>query len=354
MTDVATAEESMRAVVLREEGDPSVLRVEHVPIPTPGPDEIRVRLSHASLNHLDLWIRKGMPSVERPRVMGADGAGIVDAIGPGTEPISIGYRAVIDPSITCGRCRHCLAGNTVYCPDFSVLGEHRAGTHAEYVIVPAVNVHPTPSHLSDLHAGALPLAFATAWRMIVSRAQARPGESMLIWGASSGVGCAAIQIARHLGIQTIATSRSARKLDRLTQLGADHVIDSSETDVVAAVRSIVGRDGLDIVFDHLGDVAWKPSMVLLGPGGRFVTCGATTGANPPVGITRLFWKGLTVLGSTMATKADFADMLSFVSRFEIEPLVDASYDLDEIVAAHEHMERAGQIGKIVLSIDREQ
>jgi len=238
----------------------------------------------------------------------------------------------------------------VHCPDFSVLGEHRAGTHAEYVVVPEVNVHPAPAHLDGASAAALPLAFATAWRMIMSRAQARPGERMLIWGASAGVGCAAIQIGAAYGLETIATSRSADKLDVLRNLGATHVIDTSSQDAIEAVRDIVGGDGVELVFDHLGQESWKPSMTLLGKGGRLVTCGATTGAQPPAEITRLFWKGLSVFGSTMATKEDVREMLRFVEVHRITPHVDRVFTIEQVAEAHTWMEAARQVGKIVLAM----
>ncbi len=342
---------TMQAVVLRQEGAPDVLRVEDVALPVAGPGEVRVQLNHAALNHLDVWIRKGMPSVPKPRVMGADGAGVIDQVGTGVTPELIGARVLLDPSVTCGSCRHCRAGDSVYCDDFRVLGEHLAGTHAQFVVVPAGNAHPVPAHLDDVHAAALPLAFATAWRMIMTRAQARPGERMMIWGASAGVGCAAIQIAAAYGLETIATSRSADKLERLRELGATHVVNTEDTDVVGVVRSL-WPDGADIVFDHLGDVAWKPSMTVLGKGGRFVTCGATTGAQPPAQITRLFWKGLSILGSTMASQEDVRQMLRFVEVHRINPHVDTVMGMSDIVRAHEHLESAGQIGKVVLDISR--
>jgi NADPH2:quinone reductase len=232
----------------------------------------------------------------------------------------------------------------------SVLGEHRAGTHAQFVVVPAANVHAAPEHLSDAEAAALPLAFCTAWRMVVGRAQARPGEWMLVWGASAGVGCAAVQIARHLGVRTIATTRDAGKADALLELGANAVIvtDGEDVDVAKRARELTGGAGPEVVFDHLGKVSWKASVDALAKGGRLVTCGATTGPNPPAAITRIFWKQLTLLGSTMATKREFADMLRFVSLHQIRPLVDREFDLADISAAHAWMEGAEQTGKIVL------
>jgi NADPH:quinone reductase-like Zn-dependent oxidoreductase len=345
---VDDATSTMRAVVLEEEGGPEVLVVRDVPVPEPDAGQVRIRLSKAALNHLDVWIRKGMPSVDKPRIMGADGCGVVDAIGAGVDPGLVGQRVLIDPSITCGQCRYCLSGESAMCDRLNVLGEHSAGTHAQYVVVPAINVHVVPGHLDDAAAAALPLTFCTAWRMIRTRAQAQPGERMLVWGASAGVGCAAIQLAQAMGIETIATSRSDDKLTVLRELGATHVINSEREDVVEACGRITGGDGVDVVFDHLGDVAWKPSMFALARGGRFVTCGATTGAAPKALITRIFWKQLTILGSTMASKRDFEEMLRFVSFHQIVPRVDRTFPLEQISAAHEWLESAGQVGKVVL------
>jgi NADPH:quinone reductase-like Zn-dependent oxidoreductase len=342
--------DTMRAVVLETEGAPEVLVVRDVPRPNAGPGEIRIKVTAAALNHLDVWIRKGMPSVAKPRVMGADVCGVVDMVGAGVDEPWMGRRVLVDPSITCGTCRYCVAGETVLCNQFSVLGEHVAGTHAEYVVVPEANVHDVPEHLTDEQAAALPLAFATAWRMIRTRANAQPGERMLVWGASAGVGCAALQLARPMGIETIATSRSADKLTELTGLGADHVIDTSREDVIEVVGRVTNGDGVDVVFDHLGDVAWKPSMIALARGGRFVTCGATTGAAPKAMITRIFWKHLTILGSTMATKRDFADMLRFVRQHELSPRIDRTFPLQDIVEAHRWLEDSQQVGKVVLTV----
>ncbi len=345
----SAAPATMRAVVLREEGGPEVLQVEDVGVPAPGRGEVRVRVSHAALNHLDIWIRKGMPSVPKPRIMGADAAGVVDAVGPGVDAQPEGL-VLLDPSVTCGECRQCVAGETVLCDRFSVLGEHLAGTHAGYVVVPAANVHAAPGHLDETAAAALPLAFATAWRMIRTRAQARPGERMLVWGASAGVGAAAVQLAAAMGIETIATSRSGDKLELVRQLGANHVVNSDEQDVAEAVKELTHGAGVEVVFDHLGEVAWKPSFSALAKGGRYVTCGATTGPNPKAMITRIFWKQLSILGSTMATKRDFAEMLRFVALEGITPRVDRVFPLEEVRQAHAYLESADQVGKVVLAV----
>lgn len=354
----------MRAAVLVDEGDPeTALQVRDEPTPEPGHRQVRIAVSHASLNHLDVWIRKGLPSVPKPRITGADAVGVVDLVGSdaaailAVRGIGQGDRVVLDPGTSCGACRACAAGDTSLCPSFRVLGEHTAGTHAELVLVDAACVHPAPAHLDDPAAAALMLTFATAWRMLFTRARVAASERVLVWGASSGVGSAALQLCSAAGIETIATTRGEEKADELRTLGADHVIvtgSGSELGdrVVAEVERITDGDGVDVAFDHLGKVAWEPSMLALRRGGRYVTCGASTGPMPPAFITRLFWKQLSMLGSTMASRADVENLLAFVNQHEIVPRVDRVFDLDEIADAHRHLESARQVGKVVLRVSR--
>lgn len=352
----------MRAVVLVDEGDPeTALVVRDEPVPEPGVGQVLVHVSHASLNHLDVWIRKGLPSVPKPRIMGADAVGTVAATGPGAAELlaerglAVGDRVVLDPGSSCGACRACAAGETSLCPRFRVLGEHGPGTHAEAVLVPATSVHAAPDHLDDPQAAALMLTFATAWRMLFARARVEPGERVLVWGASSGVGSAALQLCRAAGIETIATTRGEQKAQTLHELGADHVIVSGSGEdagarVVAGVEAIAGREGIDVAFDHLGKAAWEPSMQALRRGGRYVTCGATTGASPRASVTRLFWKQLSMLGSTMASARDVFDMLAFVRMHELVPRVDETFALEDVVAAHRHLEASDHVGKVVLRV----
>jgi NADPH2:quinone reductase len=346
-----THTESMRAAVLREEGKPDVVQVEQVEIPVPGPGDVRVRVRYASLNHLDVWIRKGMPSVPKPRIMGADGMGHVDAVGAGVDESLVGRKVLIEPSVCCGECTSCLKGETQFCQTFAVLGEHRAGTHAEYVVVPARNVHEIPAHLDDAAAAALPLVYCTAWRMLFTRARLTAEERVLVWGATAGVGSAAVQLAHHAGAEVIATTRRLETDDHLRALGADHVVETSADAVVPFVRELVGKAGIDVVFDHLGAVAWEPSLQVLAKGGRLVTCGATTGPHPPAGITRIFWKQLSILGSTMASQRDFRELLAFVALHGISPRVDRVFGLSQVAEAHAYLETAQQVGKVVLDVD---
>jgi NADPH2:quinone reductase len=357
----------MHAVVLVAEGSPDMaLELQQVPVPTPASGEVRIRVRAASLNHLDVWIRQGLPSVPKPRITGADALGVVDLIGDdaakralAARGIKHGDRVLLNPGASCGNCTACERGDTVLCDAFRVLGEHVNGTHAQYVVVPAGSVHPAPTHLADAEAAALGLVFATAWRRLFTRAQVRAeaNENVLVWGASSGVGSAALQLCAAAGITTIATTRSAKKAEALRELGATHVIvTSSDSDlsshVVRSVRDVTAGVGCDVVFDHLGEIAWRPSMEALRRGGRYVTCGASTGANPPAGITRLFWKQLSMLGSTMASESDMEAMLSFVSQHTISPRVDRCFSLQHIADAHDYLESAHQVGKVVLDLTR--
>jgi NADPH:quinone reductase-like Zn-dependent oxidoreductase len=354
--------QTMPAAVLVDEGDPdTALVVRDEPIPEPGVGEVRVRVSHAALNHLDVWIRKGLPSVPKPRITGGDGVGVLDAVGPGAEQLlaarglALGDRVVLDPGRSCGACRACAGGDTSLCPHFQVLGEHVAGTLAGAVAVPATSVHAAPRHLDDPAAAALLLAHGTAWRMLFARAHVGVHERVLVWGASSGVGAAALQLCAAAGIETIATTRSDDKVAALRELGADHVVVTGSGEdagdrVVAAVEELTAGDGIDVAFDHLGKVAWEPSMLALRRGGRYVTCGASTGPMPRAFITRLFWKQLSMLGSTMASRTDVEDLLAFVRRHEITPRVDTTFDLDRIADAHRHLEAASQVGKVVIRI----
>jgi NADPH:quinone reductase-like Zn-dependent oxidoreductase len=273
-----------------------------------------------------------------------------------TRGLALGDRVLIDPSVVCGACRPCTLGDTALCDHFQVLGENLPGTHAQYVHVPVENVHAIPAHLDDSHASALTLAFATAWRMLYARARLLPGERVVVWGASSGVGTAALQLCSAAGIETLATTRSGEKVDELTALGANTVVvtDGDERDWLPrftdAAHAFTGGDGVDVVFDHLGQVAWKPSMQVMRKGGRYVTCGVTSGANPPAQITRLFWKQLSMLGSTLASRTDVAQMLAFVSEHRITPRVDTVFALEDIAAAHRYLEASEQIGKVVLDV----
>jgi zinc-binding alcohol dehydrogenase/oxidoreductase len=317
----------MKAVRIHEDGGPEVLRYEDVPDPVPGGGEVLVELRAASLNHLDVWLRKGLPSVPKPRILGADGAGVI----AGTDE-----RVVINPGLAHEGGIH-------------VLGEHRDGTHAELIAVPRSAVHPIPADLSFEEAAAFPLVFETAYRMLVTKAALQPGEWVLIWGIGGGVATAALAIAKALGAQTIVTSSSGAKLARARELGADRTIDHTSEEVPARVRELSGG-GAHVVVEHVGEATWARSLASARSGGRIVVCGATSGPNPPAALHRIWWRELEVYGSTMGTPADFQGAYDLIAAGKARPVVDSVFPLAEARAAHERLERGEQLGKIVLRI----
>jgi NADPH:quinone reductase-like Zn-dependent oxidoreductase len=313
----------LKAIRIHEDGGPEVLRYEDAPDPEPGEGEVLVELRAASLNHLDLWVRKGLPSVPKPRILGADGAGLVD-----------GERVVINPGIEHG-------------DKITVIGEHMDGTHAELIAVPRGNVYPIPDGLSFEEAAAFPLVFETAYRMLVTRAGLREGEWVLLWGIGSGIATAANEIARALGARTIVTSSSD---DKLARVEADAKVNHASDDVVEAVKEATGGPGAHIVVEHVGEATWQRTLQAVRHGGRVTVCGATTGPNPPAALHRVWWKQLTIYGSTMGTKEDFEGAYELVASGRAKPVVDELFPLSEARAAHERMEAGEQLGKIVLTI----
>lgn len=315
-----------------------MLVLEEAPDPSPGPGEVLIRLRASALNHLDVWIRKGLPSVPKPRILGADGAGVVEALGDGVSGFEPGQRVVINPGVE-------AADGAIH-----VIGEHGDGTNAELIAVPATNVYPIPDGLSFEDAAAFPLVFETAYRMLVTRAALREGEWVLLWGIGGGVSTAGLAIARAFGAKTIVTSSSDAKLERARELGADAVVNHATGDVKAAVREATGGRGADVVVDSVGEATWRISLDVAARDGRIAVCGATSGPNPPAALHRVWWKQLTILGSTMGTKADFEGAYELVASGRALPVVDEVVPLAEIRAAHARLEAGEQLGKIVLSI----
>ena len=315
----------MKAIRIHEDGGPEVLRYEQAPEPTPGPGELLVSLRAASLNHLDLWIRKGLPSVPKPRILGADGAGI---------RVDTGERVVINPGLEHG-------------PMISVIGEHTDGTHCELIAVPEENVFALDDALDFETAAAFPLVYETAYRMLVTKAALAADEWVLIWGIGGGVATAAFEIARAIGARTIVTSGSDEKLERARGWGADVTVNHRTGDVAAAAKEI---GGADVVVETVGEATWKSSLAAVKPGGRVTVCGATSGPNPPAQLHRFWWKQLTIYGSTMGTRDDFVGAYELVRSGRARVHVDSVFPLSETRAAHERMEAGEQLGKIVLAI----
>jgi zinc-binding alcohol dehydrogenase/oxidoreductase len=317
----------MKAIRIHEDGGPEVLRYEDVPDPEPGEGEVLIELRAASLNHLDVWMRKGLPSVPKPRILGADGAGVI----AGTSE-----RVVINPGIWENGKMH-------------IVGETRDGTHAELIAVPSTFVHHIPGDLSFEEAAAFPLTFETAYRMLVTRARLQAGEWVLVWGVGGGVATAAVALAKALGANVIVTSSSDEKLARATELGADATVNHATGDVVAVVKEVTGG-GAHVVVDDVGEATWKRTLDAARPEGRIVVCGATTGPNPPAALHRVWWKQLSILGSTMGTPEDFQGVWDLIDAGKVRPLVDSVFPLAEAAQAHERLEAGLQLGKIVLRI----
>jgi zinc-binding alcohol dehydrogenase/oxidoreductase len=328
----------VQAVRIHADGGPDVLVLEEAPDPVAGPGEVLVRIRASALNHLDVWIRKGLPSVPKPRILGADGAGLVEALGEGVTGFEPGERVVINPGVE-------MPDGTIH-----VVGEHGDGTNAELIAVPATNVHPIPGGLSFEEAAAFPLVFETAYRMLVTRAGLREGEWVLVWGIGGGVATAALAIAKALGARVLVTSSSDEKLARARELGADGAVNHASGDVQAAVGEATEGRGADVVVEHVGEATWRTSLDAAARGGRIVVCGATSGPNPPAALHRVWWKQLTILGSTMGTREDFRGAYELVASGRARPVVDAVYPLAEIAAAHERLEAGEQLGKIVLTV----
>jgi NADPH:quinone reductase-like Zn-dependent oxidoreductase len=343
---------TMRCVVVREHGGIDVLRPEERPVPEPGPGQVRVRLRAIGLNHLDTWVRRGVPghTFPLPLIPSSDGAGVVDALGPGALAAGCkeGDAVVVLPGVSCGACEPCQSGLDQLCRRYHILGESCDGTCAEHVCVPVANVAPMPKDLSPEQAACIGLVFQTAWNMLVRRAELRAGETVLVHAGLSGVGSAAVQIASMLGARVLATAGGPEKCARVQALGAHHVIDYRAKDFVAEVRALTGKAGVDVVFEHVGEATFAGSLKCLARGGRVVTCGATTGGDVRVSLHAIFFKSLSILGSTMGSKGDLRTILRLVEHGRLRPVLDRTLPLAQVGEAHRLLEAREAMGKLVL------
>ena len=341
---------TMDAVVLREHGGPDVLRLEQLPVPEPGVGEVRVRVRAVALNHLDVWVRKGGPAfhVEYPHRLGADIAGTIDAVGPGVDDVTVGAKTVVQPGLSCMRCAQCLSGRDNLCRKYRILGENTQGGYAQYIVVPRVNLAPYPERLSFPEAAAVLLPFLTAWQMVVRKAEVAPGQTVLVHGAGSGIGVAAIQIVRLHGGRVIATASTDAKLAQARALGADETINYATTDFVARAKELTGKRGVDAVIEHVGGETFVGSLKATTAGGRIVTCGATAGFTPAIDLRHIFFRQLQVLGSTMGSKGDLLAVLDHVAAGRLRPVVHAVLPLARAADAHRMLEDRAAFGKIVL------
>ncbi|MFQ5797280.1 MAG: zinc-binding dehydrogenase [Bacteroidota bacterium] len=342
----------MKAILFQQHGGPEVLKYGEVPTPTFGPNEVLVELKAAALNHLDLWIRRGIPNwpTPLPHIPGSDGSGIVSEIGIGVSNVKVGDRVLISPGLSCGTCSACRAGDDNVCSTYHVLGMKEHGTYAEFVKVPASNVLPIPEGLSFEEAAAVPLVFLTAWHMLVGLAKVQTGECVLVHGAGSGVGSAAIQIAKMFSARIITTAGSNEKLEKAKQLGADETVNYRTTDFVAEVRRLTAKQGVDIVIEHIGGEVFTKSITLLRRKGRMVTCGVTAGGIVSADLRYMFSRHLTVYGSFMGRTSELIRVLSFFPSRQLKPVVDSVFPLAQAAEAHSRMEERKHFGKIVLRV----
>jgi NADPH:quinone reductase-like Zn-dependent oxidoreductase len=340
----------VKAVVFERFGGPEVLELRERPDPEIAPDEALVRVRACGINHLDLWVRSGLRGleIEMPHVLGNDIVGEIEAVGPAVRHLKVGDKTLILPTLSCGVCPACMDGDDNLCREYDVIGRRRNGGYAERVAVPAANCLPYPGNLSWEQAAAVPLVFLTAWHMLVGRANLRAGEDVLVIGAGSGVGSAAVQIAALLGARVIATASGAAKLERAKQLGAHQTIDHASEDLGARARQLTGGKGVDLVFEHVGGPVFERALAALARGGRLVTCGATAGNTVSLDLNLLFGRHLTLLGSWMGRRAELVEALEFVRTGRLVPVVDRVMPLAEAAQAHRLIEARENFGKIVL------
>jgi NADPH:quinone reductase-like Zn-dependent oxidoreductase len=340
----------MRAVRVHEHGGLDALGWEDVPDPQPGPDDVLVKVRACGVNHLDLWLRRGVPghTFPLPMIPGCDIAGEVAAVGDGVTGIEAGSKILVSPGFGCSRCQACSLGNDHLCRHYGIVGETRDGGYAPWVVAPSRCILPLPENLTFEQAAAFPLAFLTAWHMLVARAELQAGDEILVHAAGSGVGSAAVQVGRLLGARVLATAGSDAKLERARELGADEVINYNEQDFAGEVLRLTGKRGVDVVVEHVGQATWAGSVRCLAKGGRLVTCGATTGPVGELHLPRLFFKSLSILGSTMGSRGELHRIVGLVAQGKLTPVVDRVLPLSDAREAHRVLEQREAFGKIVL------
>jgi NADPH:quinone reductase-like Zn-dependent oxidoreductase len=341
------------AMVIRTTGGPEVLVRETIELPEPGPREVRIRVRAVALNHMDLWVRRGLPQVKYdwPYRLGCDIAGEVEALGVGARGAKVGDVVLVNPGLSCGVCERCLAGSDHFCRQYRIHGEGAQGGYSRHINVPDANLLPRPPSLSFVEAAALPLVFLTAWQMVVTKAKVTPGQTILVQAAGSGVASAAIQIAKLFGARVITTTSSDAKAKRALDLGADHVINYTTEDFVAQCKRLTHRIGVDAVIEHVGGDVFVKSILATRWGGRVVTCGATAGFSPTVDLRQIFFRQVEVLGSTMGPKGDLFRILELVEEGKLRPVVDRVLPLWQAAEAHRALEAREAFGKIVLEVD---
>ena len=341
----------MKAVLIRRHGGPEVLEIADLPMPKADAAQVIVRMKACGMNHLDTWIRRGLPGVTfpLPMVLGSDGAGVIESVGAAVSGLRAGDRVFVAPGFSCGRCAECTSGWEPLCKDYGMFGEHRDGTQAEYMALPAANVLPLPDGLSFEEGAAFPLVFMTAWHMLVARAQVRVGEEVLVHAGGSGVGTAAIQIARLHGARVFATVGSEDKATKVKALGAEVVINYRTHDFLEEIRRVTGKRGVDVVIESIGQDTWEKSLKALARGGRMVTCGATSGYRASTDLRYVFTKGLSILGSTMGSRAELIRLARLMGQRILKPVIDRVLPFERVAEGHRAMDERALFGKIILT-----
>jgi len=339
----------MKAVLIHEFGGSEVLKYGDIETPQPRPREVLVQVKACAMNHLDIWIRKGIMKLPMPHILGSDITGIIKEVGSDITDVQVGDSVVVSPGISCGHCDQCLKGDDTYCLSYGILGEHMWGGYAEYVKVPRQNILPLPKKLNFEEAAAIPLTFLTAWEMVVRKAQVKLGDWVLVLAAGSGIGVAAIQISKLFGATVVATASTQEKLKKAEALGADHLINYEKKDFAKEVRALTNKRGVDIVVEHTGQATWEKSLRAARRGGTIVTCGATSGPEGKTDLRHVFYRQLKILGSTMGSKGDLFEIFRWVSEGKLKPVVDDVISLKDARNGHEKMESRQQFGKIILT-----
>jgi len=343
----------MKAAFIEEHGNLEKIQIGDLDAPTIGPNEVLIETKFGALNHLDIFVVRGWPglTLNMPHVIGADGSGIVKEIGSEVTTLSVGDKITINPGISCGKCEMCLSGQQVFCKQFSILGENKWGTFAQYLKLPEISVLKIPDEFSLEKAAAAPLTFLTAWRMLITQAEIKPNEYVFIHGAGGGVSSAAIQIAKYYGAKVITTTSTSRKIEMAMNLGADHVINYKETkDYRNQVFELTNKHGIDVVIDNVGQATFPTSIRLLRPGGRLITCGVTSGPFSKINIADIFWKHLEIKGSTMANQGEFRAVMKLVLDGTLKPIIDKVYPLESVRESEEYLSEGNQFGKVLIKV----
>ena len=344
----------MKAVTFHEHGGPEKLIYEEVPFPQVGHEEILVRVKACALNHLDIWLRQGIPGykIALPHISGCDMSGVIEKVGAAySGHLKLGQSVFVMPGMSCGNCDECLVENDNWCPNYQIFGAQRNGGYAEYVSVPAINVFPLPENLTFEQGAAFPLVSVTAWHMVKTLGDVQPGETVLVMGAGSGVGCMAIQMANLLGARVITTVGVADKVEKAKMLGADEVLNHSEENVAERIAALTQGCGVNVVIEHIGQEVWENCMRSLGRGGRLVTCGATSGGAASFDVRYLYSRQLTIIGAYMGTRNEFVETVKLAETNKLRPIIDSIYSLEDARAAQERMLDRKNFGKIVLTVE---